>query len=260
MTILATKMPLIRFIIRIMGPINGNDNYQPKDGDNIVAIPTLAERDRMRREKEKQNTPLPSREPLINMPPVTKILLGLMISIHLILTFVLSSTQSDYILMNYGFVPERFSPDSFTLTALPTLLTHMFLHGSWLHIIMNSFMLAAFGSGVERWLGSKRMLILFIASGLFGAAAHYILNTSSVYPMIGASGGLSGLFAAAIIMLNRGQKEMGGRFGILPFALLWIGLSIGFGMMGGPDGSLIAWAAHVGGFLGGFAVLKLMKA
>ena len=136
----------------------------------------------------------------------------------------------------------------------------MFLHGSWHHIAMNGFMLLAFGSGIERWLGSKRMLILFFGSGLFGVLAHYILNTSSEFPMIGASGGLSGFFAAAIVMLNRGQQEMGGRLGILPFALIWIGLSIGFGMMGGPGGSMIAWAAHVGGFLGGFAVIKLMRA
>lgn len=77
--------------------------------------------------------------------------------------------------------------------------------------------------------------------------------------MIGASGGISGLFAAAIVMMNKSGQEMGGKVGILPFALLWIGLSIGFGMLGGPDGSLIAWAAHVGGFLGGFIALKLMR-
>src|SRR5690606_4715677 len=117
----------------------------------------------------------------------------------------------------------------------------------------------AFGSGLEKWLGSRRMLILFFASGLFGVAAHFILNIGSEYPLIGASGGLSGFFAAAIVMLNRGQREMGGRVGILPFALIWIGLSSGLGMLGGPDGSMIAWAAHVGGFLGGFVILKAMR-
>lgn len=239
---------------------HGNDNPPPDNRDNIVAIPTLAERDRLRREKEKREKKLSgTAEPMINMPPVTKYLLGLILGLHVVLAVILSPQQADTIISLFGFIPERFNTGTFDIYTLLSPLTHMFLHGGWMHIAMNTLMLAAFGSGIERWLGSKRMLILFLVSGLFGAAAHYLLNTGSSFPMIGASGGLSGLFAGALIMLSRGQREMGGRFGILPFALIWIGLSIGFGMLGGPDGSMIAWAAHVGGFLGGFLVLKLMR-
>jgi len=240
--------------------LNGNDNRKPDGDENIVAIPTLAERDRMRKEKEKlERKRTGAAEPMINMPPVTKCLIGLILAVHLIVRYALSLEQQDWVLMNLGFVPETFNQNPFNPLALASLFTHMFLHGGWMHVIMNLFMLAAFGSGVEKWLGAKRLLILFFASGLFGVAAHYLLNAHSVFPMIGASGGLSGFFAAAIIMLSRGQREMGGKVGILPFVLIWIGLSIAFGMLGGPDGSIIAWAAHVGGFLGGFAVLKLMR-
>lgn len=240
--------------------LNGNNNDNKRPDDKIVVLPSLAERDRMRREKEKLERKLASAaEPMINMPPVTKYLLGIMLGMYFLTGVILSSEQSDWVIGEFGFIPERFNSGEFDPFMIVSPLTHMLLHGGWMHVTLNLFMLAAFGSGVERWLGSKRTLILFIASGLFGAAAHYILNTTSAYPMIGASGGLSGLFAGAIVMLNRGQREMGGKFGILPFALLWIGLSIGFGMLGGPDGSMIAWAAHVGGFLGGFLVLKLMR-
>lgn len=243
-----------------MGFLNGNDNHKPGDDENIISLPTLAERDRLRREKETRERKMANKaEPMINMPPVTKYLLGLIIGIHLILVFAISGEQHDWVISHFGFIPERIHSGDINIYTLSSILTHMFLHGSWMHVVMNIFMLAAFGSGIERWLGSKRMVILFLVSGLFGAAAHYILNTTSLYPMIGASGGLSGLFAAAIVMLNRGQREMGGKVGILPFALLWIGISVGFGMLGGPDGSMIAWAAHVGGFLGGFVVLKAMK-
>ena len=247
--------------------LNGNDGDQGggPDNDKVVPLPTLAERDRMRREKEEIERRLHQartpKEALFNIPPVTSSLLALIVAIHILLNLVLSPLAADDIIMNFGFIPAYFSGENPTpLLAWLTPITHMFLHGSWHHIAMNGFMLLAFGSGIERWLGSKRMLILFFGSGLFGVLAHYILNTSSEFPMIGASGGLSGFFAAAIVMLNRGQQEMGGRLGILPFALIWIGLSIGFGMMGGPGGSMIAWAAHVGGFLGGFAVIKLMRA
>jgi membrane associated rhomboid family serine protease len=240
--------------------LNGNDNQKPNGDDKIVVMPTLAERDKMRREKEKLERKMTAAaEPMINMPPVTKYMIGLMLVTFIATGVALPADQADAIISNYGFVPEKFNEGDFTLPTLLSPITHMFLHGGWMHIVMNLFMLAAFGSGIERWLGSKRMLILFFASGLFGVATHYILNTTSPFPMIGASGGLSGFFAGAIVMLNRGQREMGGRIGILPFALLWIGLSIGFGMLGGPDGSSIAWAAHVGGFLGGFLVLKAMR-
>ena len=106
------------------------------------------------------------------------------------------------------------------------------------------------------------MLIFFVLCGLCGAALHFALNPFSVYPVVGASGGLSGFFAAALVMINRGRTGASigsGRYGMWPFILLWIGISVLFGMMGSPDGGAIAWAAHVGGFLGGFAVLKLMR-
>lgn len=247
------------------GYLNGHNNNDRgssgNDGDNIVAIPTLAERDRMRREKEKlERAVAGAAEPMINMPPVTKYLIGLLLGIHIVMAVILSPQTADIIIGRFGFTPAAFSNGPSDLYIWATPLTHMLLHGGWMHIAMNVLMLAAFGSGVERWLGSKRMMILLIVSGLFGAAMHYVLNTGSSFPMIGASGGISGLFAAAIIMITRGQRELGGRLGILPFALLWIGLSIAFGMLGGPDGSMIAWAAHVGGFLGGFLVLRLMRA
>lgn len=241
--------------------MNGNDNHGPDGEDKIVVLPTLADRDRMRKDRERLERRLAADAagPIINMPPVTKWALGLIVGLYILTGVVLPPEQAGWIVDHFGFIPEKFSMGDVDAFAPVSLITHMFLHGSWMHVIMNAFMLAAFGSGVERWLGSKRLLALFILSGLFGVMAHYILNTSSPYPMIGASGGLSGLFAAAIIMLNRGQREIGGRVGILPFALIWIGLSIGFGMLGGPDGSSIAWAAHVGGFLGGFIVLKAMR-
>ncbi len=242
-----------------MTQTNGDGRPKPQD-DNIVPLPTLAERDRMRREKEKiERAATRIAEPMINLPPVTKWLLGVILAIFLITNVLLPAEYADLAINSFGFIPEAWHTENFNPLILITPFTHMLFHGGWMHVMMNLFMLAAFGSGVERWFGGKKTLILFVASGLFGVLAHYLFNTASPYPMIGASGGLSGLFAAALIMMSRGQREIGGRFGILPFIIIWIGLSIGFGMLGGPDGSMVAWAAHVGGFIGGFVVLKAMK-
>lgn len=202
----------------------------------------------------------PDSEAFINLPPYTKYLLGVILGIHIILNFLLDTNQINWAFVNLGFIPGRFTDTTlFEPLAFITPLTHMFLHGSWLHIAMNSIMLLAFGAGVEKWLGGKTMLKLFVFSALFGLAFHFALNFHSHHPMIGASGGLSGLFAVAITMLNRQNTLPMGKYGFLPLILLWVGISVLFGSMGSPDGSQIAWAAHVGGFIGGFILMKWMK-
>lgn len=232
--------------------------------DNIVQMPTLAQRDKIRREKEKeaqkQKQEQEPHEPLINIPPATKMLLGGFVAIHVLIHLILPPEALEWVFMHLAFIPGRFTGAApFEMLAIATPFTHMALHGSWLHIGMNGVMLMAFGSGIERWMGPKRMLLFFVACGLFGIGAHFALNPLSPYPVVGASGALSGLFAAALLMINKNRGAIGGRFGMMPFVLLWVGVSIIFGMMGSPDGSDIAWAAHVGGFLGGFIVLKLMR-
>ncbi len=175
-------------------------------------------------------------------------------------TFALNFKLTNFVFSQFGFIPANFSGiNSFEPIALITPISHMFLHGGWLHIGMNCIMLLAFGSGVERWLGGKAMLIILLFSGVAGAFIHFILNIESVFPVVGASGGLSGLFAAALIMMNQGGAQTG-RYGIWPFIVLWVGISVVLGSMGSPDGNEVAWAAHVGGFLGGFVILKLLRA
>jgi membrane associated rhomboid family serine protease len=197
---------------------------------------------------------------MFNLPPTTKYFLGAMLAIHLALTFVLPEGVREWVIYHLGFVPSRFT-DTNMVEALQivTPITHMFIHGSWLHIAMNGFMLLAFGAGLEKMIGAKKMLQIFFISGLFGVALHFVLNLYSFDPVIGASGGLSGMFAAVLVLLNRQNAGMTGKYGIWPFIILWIGISILFGMMGSPDGSAIAWAAHIGGFLGGFVALRFLK-
>lgn len=251
-----------------MAPMADSDDIKNKgdgsggliDDTNIVMLPTLAEREALRRQKETPERQAVPPQPLINLPFLTKIMMGAFIVTHLVVVYALPSDMMEWVYAHLGFIPGRFTGTlDFEPLALITPVTYMFLHGSWLHLGMNTVMMAAFGSGIERWIGSKRMAIYFFLCGLCGIAVHFVLNMHSPYPVIGASGALSGLFAAAIIMLNRGRGEMGGRFGMLPFIILWIGITVGFGMLGSPDGSDIAWAAHLGGFLGGFLIFRLMK-
>lgn len=223
------------------------------NGGNVVEFKVP----RKKAEKPDANKNSEPSEPLINMPPYSKYMLGVFVLIHLVVTFALSEQLRHSTFIHFGFIPGRFTGEAlFEPLALITPLTHMLFHGGWFHFTINCLMLLAFGSGIERWLGGKKMLLVFILSGLFGVVLHFALYYDSIYPTIGASGGISGLFAAALIMLKRMH---GGAYKIWPFVALWIGISVVFGFMGSPDGNAVAWAAHVGGFIGGFIVLKWMK-
>jgi len=217
-----------------------------QESDNVVPLP--------RRE------PAP-RQPIINLPPVTKTFLAVFIGVHVLIHVILNPAALEWAFFHLGFIPGRFTGRAgFEGLALLTPFSHMAVHGSWIHLAMNGVMMAAFGSGVERWMGGRRMAIFFILCGLCGAAAHFALSPFSIQPVVGASGGISGLFAAAILLMRRsGGNGSANIRDLLPFILLWVGVSIAFGLAGGPGGSPVAWAAHVGGFLGGFAILKAMR-
>ncbi len=239
-------------------PLDNNSNVIP------LKVPKKTSRKKTIRQTKQNKPPPPTPQtphaPLINLPVYTKYLLALIIGVQVIVIFLLTESQTHWVFIHLGFIPGRFTGDAlFEPLALLTPFTHMFIHGSWLHIAMNAIMLLAFGSGVERWIGGRKMIAFFIICGLFGVLTHALLNYGSIQPVIGASGGLSGLFALALTMMNRQNTGMTGKYGMWPFILLWIGISVLFGLMGSPDGSDIAWAAHVGGFLGGFVLVKLMK-
>ena len=97
--------------------------------------------------------------------------------------------------MRYGFVPEEWS-------RFHTFLTCMFLHGGWLHVIGNTYFLWFFGAVVEDRLGRARYLGLYVAAGIAACAAH-ALTTPGFYsdvPTVGASGAISGMLGAAVVL------------------------------------------------------------
>lgn len=209
---------------------------------------------------KKKQEDKPSHPPMINLPPITKYLLILIIAIHVGLFFV-NDADKAFILLNFGFIPSIWTGQSaygFDLYALFSPLTYMFLHGTLMHIIMNSAMLMAFGAGVEQWMGSKKFLIFFILCGLCAVVVETIIHPFSTNPVIGASGAESGLFAAILILLQSQGRLPTGKYGIWPFAAFWIVLSLIMGLVGGVImGGQIAWAAHLGGFIAGFGLLKI---
>jgi len=137
----------------------------------------------------------------------------------------------------------------------------MAIHNDWTHFTINALWLLAFGPIVARRLGSPLFLAFFILCGIAGAATHWLFNLGSPLPVIGASGAISGLMAAGLRLLPTLRPQAGAPT-LLPilsrqfllFSLVWMGINIlvgvtGLGLMG--ESGLIAWQAHLGGFIAG---------
>jgi membrane associated rhomboid family serine protease len=91
-------------------------------------------------------------------------------------------------------------------------------------------MLAAFGSGVEKIIGAKKMFLLMLGCGIVSAFAHFAVYPSSIIPVIGASGAISGLFAAMIAIIAASGAVRTGKNGIIPVVLIWVVITVVFSL------------------------------
>lgn len=225
-------------------------------------------------------------EPILNVPAVVAATIGAMVIIHLVRVFVLTSEQDFMVLLEFAFIPERYvvAADSFPGgwgANIWTFVTHAFLHGGALHLGVNMAWLLPFGTAVARRFGPVRFLVFFAVTSAAGAAAHLFTHWGEAVVMIGASGAVSGLMAAAtrfafqrggpIHLWARADFEAyrvpaaplidslrDGR--VMAFVAVWFGLNLLFGIgtvaMPGVD-QAIAWQAHIGGFLAGLLLFPL---
>jgi len=190
-------------------------------------------------------------EPILNLPSGTKFLCLANLFIFIATYFMLNMLgEEKYVnlIYNFALVPSRYFSKPLGIEAIYSIFTHMFIHGGLLHFSINIGMLMALGSAVEKELGTKKFIIFYISSGILALIPHILIYSSSVSPMIGASGAISGLFAAVIILINRGKDKKKLLTGIGVF----IAATIIFGILGMPGlNAEIAWIVHLGGFAAG---------
>jgi membrane associated rhomboid family serine protease len=189
-----------------------------------------------------------ARQPILNIPPATKALLIANVVVHLA-RLLLPGDLDDAVLLTFAFIPARyFAPYAFGWPALIDPISYQFLHGSLAHLAINMLALLAFGAGVERRIGASRMLAFTLICGVASALTHLIVYPSSIEPVIGASGAISGLFGGVL----RFRLQGGARGGLWLLVALWIAMDVVTGISGmGGDGASIAWVAHIGGFVAG---------
>jgi membrane associated rhomboid family serine protease len=148
-----------------------------------------------------------------------------------------------------------------------TPVTSMFLHGGWFHLIGNMWFLWVFGNNVEDSMGRVRYLMFYILSGLAAAAAQTLANPSSPIPMVGASGAISGVMGAYIVLYPRVRVHMLVFLAIfitrivVPAYLMlgyWFLIQLVGGGLSGEEGGVAFWA-HAGGFIAGAILIQFFR-
>lgn len=184
----------------------------------------------------------------------------------------LGTGARDAFVSSFALIPQRlFFPQAAVPGAVPveaTMFTSMFMHGGFLHIAGNMLYLWIFGNNVEDSMGRMRFIVFYFFCGIIAAYSHALANTSSVVPMIGASGAISGVLGAYLMLYPRARVLTLVAFGLyvrtveLPamFVLgFWFVLQFLSALVSAGTGEGVAWYAHVGGFVAGMALIGLFK-
>lgn len=250
--------------------------------------------------------PRRAHEPAFNVPRVVVAVIGVLIAMHAV-RMLLSTEDDTHLMLSLAFIPARltlfldpsrapelfeaaFGGDGmqmaltrFILTDGPapwSVVTYALLHGSWMHLGFNVLWLPAFGAPLAWRFGAVRFLLLFFAATLAGSLFYWLIRPVDVTPMVGASGGISGVMAAAArFVFGAGKAAMFGRsvpsilfapavplVGLLEnrqafgFIVIWLVINLIAGFASGAFGvdGAIAWEAHIGGFLAGLALFRFL--
>jgi membrane associated rhomboid family serine protease len=173
----------------------------------------------------------------------------------------------------YGLIPEvllgdaRLPPELAVVPAWVTVLTSMFMHGGWMHLIGNMLYLWIFADNVEDRCGHGRFIVFYVLCGIAAALAQALPEPDSQIPMVGASGAISGVLGAYLLMFPRahvlvlvplGPLSQLVRLPALLVLGLWFAMQL-LSEMFGPPGAGVAFRAHIGGFVAGLALLPLFR-
>jgi membrane associated rhomboid family serine protease len=222
--------------------------------------------------------------PILNLPTPIPAILFWTVLVFFASIAIRSPFSGNPLFIDLAFVPIRFlaliESGAVALAVIP-LITHIFLHGSLGHLALNMLWLMVFGSGIARRLcvegvpppdRTRNMTVFlgfYLACGLAGALTHFAAHPFDPTPMVGASGAISGLMAGTLRFALRLYAPMGAEYGklaslwarpVVMASLLYVGLNAGTGIVGsmGIEGAaMIAWEAHIGGYVFGLIAFPL---
>ncbi len=186
-----------------------------------------------------------------------------------LLQTTLTSDQSAALAIGAGVTPSALvggaslPPEFAYLPPELTLLTYMFLHGSWLHLISNMVFLWVFGDNVEDAMGHARFLIFYLVCGVAAGYAHALMSPDSQAPMIGASGATAGVIGAYLLLYPKVKVwvllllRVPLRLPAYWVLASWVGFQVYFVIAGTESDT--AWWAHLGGFIAGALLIIFLR-
>lgn len=199
-----------------------------------------------------------------HFPVVTVLLIAVNILIFLYEVSLGEAGMNDLVYI-YGLVPAYYHTHQAFLLDYMSFITSTFLHGSWMHVIGNMWILWLFGDNVEDKMGKARFLWFYLLCGLIASITHYLLNINSEVPVVGASGAVAGVMGAYFLMFKK-SKVLTYIFPIFLVSIpAWVFLGFwalsqlyggATGLLStGPQQSIAFWA-HVGGFGAGMLLYR----
>ena len=194
-------------------------------------------------------------------PLVTMALIAVNVAVFLY-QVTLDPFSSNHFIMEYGLIPARFH--------FSALVTSMFLHGGWLHLIGNMWFLWIYGDNIEDVLGRGPYLFFYLACGILAMASQMAVAPTSRIPNVGASGAIAGVMGAYLVKFPQARIVTLFWFGLIftldvPAVLIlayWFFLQLFSGVGSVAEASVrggVAWFAHIGGFLAGIVLILTMR-
>lgn len=173
-----------------------------------------------------------------------------------------------------GFIPDTLlEPQNAPSVALgispfETIFISMFLHGSILHLAGNMLYLWIFGNNIEDAMGHIRYTLFYLVSGVVAALTMAFVDPYSKVPMVGASGAISGVLGAYLLLYPRARVTVIIPIGIIPYPIrinafwvvgIWFATQLASAALSDPNQPGVAWWAHVGGFVAGMILTPFLK-
>lgn len=219
--------------------------------------------------------PIRDDNPQLNTPYATYLLIGLNVFCWIVLQGFGMEPALTSSVCSYGLIPADLFDTPASGQVCPPgggwdgVISSMFMHGGWMHIIGNMWFLWVFGDNVEDAMGPVRFLVFYLICGFAAAAAQVMAGPGSPIPMVGASGAIGGVMGAYIVLYPRVKVHMliifviiFTTFRIPAIAMLgyWIVVQVlgGISSIGATGGGVAFWA-HVGGFVAGAVLVNLFK-
>lgn len=219
--------------------------------------------------------PLKDNIPRIRKPIVVWVIFALNAAVFLFELF-LPGRELNIFVHLYGAIPLRLTDHDWALQmgyppgALASAFTYMFVHGGWLHILLNMWVFWIFADNVEDALGHWRFLLFYLLSGLAALTMHVVFNAGSDMPVVGASGAIAGVMGAYFRLFPQARVIVLIPLLFIPWIVevpavvflgLWFLLQVLSGLLSSTplgDGQSVAWWAHAGGFVFGMLLVRLL--